>query len=99
MKKLLIACIIVSAIVLNACKQKKEIFYTPREITVSADVPKTKLPLERMDLECFGVHDIVAVDSMIVLFTIRVRSSLTPFGRQRTNPSRMAILMRITTDC
>ena len=79
MKNLLIACIIVSATVLNACKQKKEIYYTPREITVSADVPQTKLPLERIDLECFGVHDIVAVDSMIVLFTSNKQSMIQVF--------------------
>ena len=79
MKKLLIACIIVSATVLNACKQKKEIFYTPREITASINVPQTKLPLERIDLECFGVHDIVAVDSMIVLFTSNKQSMIQVF--------------------
>ncbi|MBR5935795.1 MAG: hypothetical protein IKZ89_06555 [Bacteroidaceae bacterium] len=79
MKKLLIACIIVSATVLNACKQKKGIYYTPREITASADVPQTKLPLERMDLECYGVHDIVAVDSMIVLFTSNKQSMIQVF--------------------
>ena len=79
MRRLLIASLIVSAAVLNACKQKKEIYYTPREITVSADVPQTKLPLERMDLECFGVHDIVAVDSMIVLFTSNKQSMIQVF--------------------
>ena len=79
MKKLLIACIIVSATVLNACKQKKEIFYTPREITASINVPQTKLPLELIDLECFGVHDIVAVDSMIVLFTSNKQSMIQVF--------------------
>ena len=79
MKNLLIACIIVSATVLSACKQKKEIYYTPREITASVNVPQTKLPLERIDLECFGVHDIVAVDSMIVLFTSNKQSMIQVF--------------------
>ena len=69
MKRTLIAVLIVCATLFSACKQKKEKYYTPREITVSADVPQTKLHLERMDLECFGVSDIVAVDSMIVVFT------------------------------
>ena len=69
MKRTLIAILIVCATLFSACKQKKEKYYTPREITVSADVPQTKLHLERMDLECFGVRDIVAVDSMIVVFT------------------------------
>ena len=69
MKKILFAVLIVSATVLNACKKQKETYYTPKEKTVSADVPQTKLPLQRMDLECFGARDIVAVDSMIVLFT------------------------------
>lgn len=62
-----------------SCKENKETYYTPREITVSADVPKTKLPLERMDLECFGVHDIVAVDSMIVIFTSNKQSLIQVF--------------------
>ena len=79
MKRELLACLIISVILLNACKQKKEIYYTPREITASANVPQTKLPLERMDLECFGVHDIVAVDSMIVLFTSNKQSMIQVF--------------------
>ena len=79
MKRLLIAILVISATFLNACKEKKETYYTPREITVSADVPQTKLPLERMDLECFGVHDIVAVDSMIVLFTSNKQSMIQVF--------------------
>ena len=79
MKRLLHTTLIICVIFLNACKQKKEIYYTPREITVSADVPKTKLPLERIDLECYGVHDIVAVDSMIVLFTSNKQSMIQVF--------------------
>jgi len=79
MKRLLIASLVISATVLIACKQKKEIYYTPREITASADVPQTKLPLQRMDLECFGVHDIAAVDSMIVLFTSNKQSMIQVF--------------------
>ena len=79
MKRELLACLIISVILLNACKQKKDIYYTPREITVSADVPHTKLSLERMDLECFGVHDIVAVDSMIVVFTSNKQSMIQVF--------------------
>jgi len=79
MKRLLIASLVISATFLNACKEKKETYYTPREITASADVPQTKLPLQRMDLECFGVHDIVAVDSMIVLFTSNKQSMIQVF--------------------
>lgn len=71
--------LIVSATVLNACKEKKETYYTPREITVSADVPQTKLHLEQMNLECFGVHDIVAVDSMIAVFTSNKQSMIQVF--------------------
>ena len=79
MRRLLIASLIVSAFLLNACKQKKENYYTPREITASADVPQTKLPLEHMNLECYGVHDIVAVDSMIVVFTSNKQSMIQVF--------------------
>ena len=79
MRKLLIASLIVSAILLNSCKKSAPVYYTPREITVSADVPQTKLLLERMDLECYGVHDIVAVDSMIVLFTSNKQSMIQVF--------------------
>lgn len=79
MKRLLIASLVISATFLNACKDKKETYYTPREITVSADVPQTKLPLQRMDLECFGARDIVAVDSMIVLFTSDKQSMIQVF--------------------
>ena len=53
-----------------SCKQNKNNeYYTPREITAATDVPKYNLALNRMDLECFGVHDIIAVDSMIVTIT------------------------------
>ncbi len=79
MKKLLFAVLIVSATVLNACKKQKETYYTPKEKTVSADVPQTKLPLQRMDLECFLPRDIVAVDSMIVLFTSDKQSMIQVF--------------------
>jgi hypothetical protein len=64
-----------------SCKEKKNSneYYTPREITAATDVPKYDLKLNRIDLECFGVHDIIAVDSMIVAITSNKESMIQVF--------------------
>ena len=66
-----VSATLLSGIAFVSCKQKNRNneYYTPREITAATDVPKYNLALNRMDLECFGVHDIIAVDSMIVTIT------------------------------
>lgn len=64
-----------------SCKQKKSNneYYTPREITAATNVPKYNLKLNQIDLECFGVHDIIAVDSMIVAITSNKESMIQVF--------------------
>ena len=63
-----------------SCKEKKNNeYYSPREITAATDVPKYDLKLNRIDLECFGVHDIIAVDSMIVAITSNKESLIQVF--------------------
>lgn len=63
-----------------SCREKKDNeYYFPREITAATDVPKFDLKLNRIDLECFGVHDIIAVDSMIVAITSNKQSLIQVF--------------------
>lgn len=63
-----------------SCKEKNNNeYYTPREFTAATDVPKYDLKLNRIDLECFGVHDIIAVDSMIVAITSNTQSLIQVF--------------------
>lgn len=63
-----------------SCREKKDNeYYFPREITAATDVPKFDLKLNRIDLECFGVHDIIAVDSMIVAITSNKESMIQVF--------------------
>jgi len=63
-----------------SCKEKNNNeYYTPREITAATDVPKYDLKLNRIDLECFGVHNIIAVDSMIVAITTNNQSLIQVF--------------------
>jgi len=63
-----------------SCKEKNNNeYYSPREITAATDVPKYDLKLNRIDLECFGVHDIIAVDSMIVAITSNKQSLIQVF--------------------
>ena len=72
---------LLSGITFVSCKEKKNSneYYTPREITAATDVPKYNLKLNQIDLECFGVHDIIAVDSMIVAITSNKESMIQVF--------------------
>lgn len=76
----IVAAILLSGIAFISCKEKnnKE-YYTPREITAATDVPKYDLKLNRIDLECFGVEDIIGVDSMIVAITNNWQSQIQVF--------------------
>lgn len=65
-QSVIVAASAIMLLTLVSCKQKKNVYYSPREITCATDVPKYDLKLNHIDLECFGVHDIIAVDSMIV---------------------------------
>lgn len=64
-----VSAILITCIAFVSCKDKKTDYYTPREIIAPTDVPSSELRLKPLDVECFGVKDIVAVDSMIVAFT------------------------------
>ena len=65
-----VAAMLLSGIVLVSCKDdNNKDYYAPREIIASADVPSSELHLKPLNVECFGVKNIVAVDSMIVAFT------------------------------
>lgn len=84
MKSLFHSIILAAATVLvlffASCKEKNNNeYYTPREITAATDVPKYNLKLNQIDLECFGVHDIIAVDSMIVAITSNKQSLIQVF--------------------
>ena len=68
-QSVIVAASAIMLLSLVSCKQKKNVYYSPREITCATDVPKYDLKLNHIDLECFGVHDIIAVDSMIVAIT------------------------------
>ena len=75
-----VSAILLSGIAFISCKEKNNNeYYTPREITAATDVPKYDLKLKRIDLECFGVHDIIAVDSMIVAITSNKQSLIQVF--------------------
>ena len=76
----IVAAILLSGIAFISCKEKnnKE-YYTPREITAATDVPKYDLKLNRIDLECIGVNDIIGVDSMIVAITNNWQSQIQVF--------------------
>ena len=65
----IVSAMLLSGIVFVSCKDKKTDYYAPREIIAPADVPLSELHLKPLDVECFGVKNIVAVDSMIVAFT------------------------------
>ena len=79
MKRVLLFASLIGAMALSACKKNAPVCYTPREITASADVPQYKLHLEPLDLECMGVHDVVAVDSMIVVISQNKESMIQVF--------------------
>ena len=76
----ILAASILLALSVVSCKEKNNNeYYTPREITAATDVPKYNLKLSQIDLECFGVHDIIAVDSMIVAITTNNQALIQVF--------------------
>lgn len=79
MNKVLLFASLIGAMALSACKKSAPVYYAPREIVASAQVPQYKLHLEPMDLECMGVHDVVAVDSMIVVISSNKESMIQVF--------------------
>ena len=74
-----VATMLLSGIAFVSCKDNSNVYYAPREITAATDVPKYDLKLSPINLECFGVHDIIAVDSMIVAITSDKQSLIKVF--------------------
>ena len=78
-KSVLVAAYVMAGVLFASCNNNKTVYYTPREITCATDAPRYDLHLQPVELECFGVRDVIAVDSMIVAITSDKQSLIKVF--------------------